>query len=244
MIAVLNKSTRFSSDDAKVAVQAVAYQVRYHAAPAWKKTNAPVVFYSTDTDVPPGAWPIVIFDNADQAGVLGWHSEGPDGKPFGRVFVGPVLDNGGSALHGPLTVASVLSHEVLEAYVDPTVNLSAQAPNGDTWALEVGDPVESNSYDVTVHDANGVAHIVSVSDFVTPAFFDDSPAKGSKFSHTGAATAPFKVAPGGYAVVNNQAVFGEKYPEWRRELKQAEFDAAGPMHADVPIGRSARFIDR
>ena len=104
----------------KVAVSAVAHQLRYHAAPAWGKSPVPVVFTSNPQDAQPGTYVIGILDDSDQANALGWHTEDAQGRVYGRVFASPVLDNGGNALTRSLSVASVLSHEVLEAFIDPT----------------------------------------------------------------------------------------------------------------------------
>ena len=42
-----------------------------------------------DVPLPAAAYPLVLFDDAEQAGALGYHAETPDGRPYGRVFVGP-----------------------------------------------------------------------------------------------------------------------------------------------------------
>lgn len=218
MIAVLNKSTRFSTADTKTAVAAVAHQLRYHAAPHWGMTSVPVVFYSQDTDVPKGAYVIGIYDNSDQPGALGYHTEEGDGTVDGRVFAGPVLDNGGTALSGALTVASVLSHEVLEAFVDPQVNRWAQAPDGSLFAVEVGDPVESWSYNIFVNQVP-----VSVSDFVFPAWFDDNAPAGSRTHYQSQPLASFTLGHGGYAIKmsggSESAVYGAEYPAWKLDGK-------------------------
>jgi hypothetical protein len=238
MIAVVNKSTKMSSADVHIAVRACAHQLRYDAAPVWDKAPVPVIYYTDESHAPPGAWIIAVFDDADQAGDLGWHTEGPDGLPYGRVFVSPVLDNGGDALTKNLSVASVLSHEVLEAFVDPSVNFCADDFGGGIWALEVGDPVESDSYEVpVVVDARTV--LVTVSNFVTPAWFDPQNTHGPwDWMHK--TKGPFQLAPGGYAIKNGNAIWGEKYPKWRQEQKVAEFSSI--LHGDKPVGRSARRV--
>jgi hypothetical protein len=38
--------------------------------------------------VPPKTWLIGVFDNSDQAGVLGYHDLTEDGLPLAKVFVG------------------------------------------------------------------------------------------------------------------------------------------------------------
>jgi hypothetical protein len=116
--------------------------------------------------VPVGSVPLLIVDNPDVANALGYHDVDPRGMPYGRVFVDPVLDNGGSALGDKgdpsLSVSAVLSHEVLEWWYDPACN--DWADRGRTSvAKELCDPVEADWYRI-----DGVA----VSNYVLPAWFN------------------------------------------------------------------------
>src|SRR6266536_53666 len=221
MITVVNKSTLVSDDDVKQMTRACAAQLRLHAAPLWGRRVIPVVYSSTEADAPPGAWVVAILDDPDQADALGWHTEDQGELIFGRVFARPVLDNGGDALTKPLSVASVLSHEVLETYVDPNVNLWADRGDGVAVALEVGDPVESDSYSVTVDGTE-----VTVSNFVSPHWFDPQSSSGDRFDYLGTVVAPFTMTPGGYIIVMQEGrisqQFGERCPAWRKEAKQID----------------------
>lgn len=165
--------------------------------------------------------------NADVANALGYHDTDPDGNAFIRVFVETILGNGGTSLTGSVSVSVCAGHEADEEAVDPGCTATATAPNGDAWALEVSDPVESSSYNVGLADGSQVA----VSDFVYPSFFDA--AGQPPFDHLGVITAPFTIAQGGYAIINNQSVFGSQagqgsstdrkaagYPDWRWHMKQ------------------------
>jgi hypothetical protein len=111
----------------------------------------------------------------------------------------------------------VLSHEVLEAIVDPRCNLWAANNGGRTYSYEVGDPVEAPTYQV---DA------VSLSNFVYPAWFDPmmNGVEGVLFDHLGLLKAPFTLLPEGYCVYASAGaehqIFGDKFPEWRREMKR------------------------
>lgn len=218
MITVVNKSTLVSDDDVKTMTRACAAQLRLHAAPLWGRRVIPVVYSSTEADAPPGAWVIAILDDPDQADALGWHTESQGELIFGRVFARPVLDNGGDALTRPLSVASVLSHEVLETYVDPNVNLWADRGDGVAVALEVADPVESDSYPIAIG-----ARQVTVSNFVAPRWFDPQSNAGDRFDYLGSANRAFMMTAGGYIVVLQEGKisqqFGERYPAWRREMK-------------------------
>jgi hypothetical protein len=221
-VVVQNHSTRFSDADAQLAVRAVAHQVRYDVAPVWGAKTASVVFLPKDAAVPAGSYAIGIYDNADQADALGYHSEEADGTVYGKVFVSPVLDNGGTALTGELSVAAVLSHEVLETFVDPHVQLWASDGGDGLYAYEVCDAVEDGAYAVTVGGKK-----VSVSNFVLPSYFDAQTPAGEKVDFLGQLTRPFEISKGGYAVkitlgrdTKVNQVFGERFPEWKKASKK------------------------
>ncbi|AUG75280.1 hypothetical protein CFP65_0305 [Kitasatospora sp. MMS16-BH015] len=202
--------------------RACATQVQRDAAPVWRKVPIPVVWAASEEEAPPGAWVIAILDDSDQADALGWHTESEGDLIFGRVFAAPVLDHGGTALSGRLSVSAVLSHEVLETFVDEHVNLWADDLKGAAYAYEIGDPVESDSYEITVSGAGPV----SVSNFVTPAWFDPQASSSDGFDHLGKVTAPFQMTKGGYVVIRTegkeQQHFGALYPEWKKTAKLAD----------------------
>ena len=165
LIAILNQSKLVSDEDAASMTQAIAAQVRLDAAPLWDRAPAAVIFYTNPKDVPAAAHGIALVDTIkDQPkGVLGFHTEDEGGKLWGVVAAKPELDNGGKATTADWSVSSVLSHEVLEMFIDPNCNLWANDGHGKAYSFEVCDPVEAPTYEV-----NGV----SVSNFVTPAWFD------------------------------------------------------------------------
>lgn len=216
-ITVVNKSTLVTNAQVQMMVRAVASQLWWHAAPAWGMTPTSVVFSLDESTAPPGSWVVGVLDDADQAGILGWHTE-ENGVIYGRVFAKPVFDNGGNAVTKPLSVASVLSHECLETFVDPSCNRYADRGDGVAVALEVGDPVESDSYPIKVDTT-----AVMVSNFVTAAWFD--PQATHRFDYMGLCTAPFQLSKGGYAIQVKEgavsSIFAEDYPAWRRETKQS-----------------------
>lgn len=212
LIAVVNESTRLSPVDSQRAVDACAKQLRYHAAPAWTKTPAAVILYPTVAAVPLGADVIAILDNADQAGALGYHDETPDGRSYGRVFVSDSERAG-------VAVSSVLSHEVLELFVDPTCCGWEWDGSSALYAREVGDPVEADSYLVTARDGAKV----SVSNFVFPAWFDPQTSTHTRLDQLRRLTLPFTITRGGYVIQmyagKVTSHFGEAVPEWKRESK-------------------------
>lgn len=228
-IAVINSSSRVNNADAATMAKACNVQLAQHIAPLWKRVAVPVVFYINQAAVPAGAQVVVLLDSSDQADALGYHTE-EQSKIFSRVFASPVLDNGGVVLcdhKNPqnTSIASVMSHEIAEMFCDPFVNSWVDGPRikqGSEYALEVGDPVESDSYVIQLNPATAVA----VSNFALPEFFDDQPAPGTKFDYLGKLTAPFTMTKGGYMVVRSgpgheKQIFGDQRPAWRSATKSS-----------------------
>ncbi len=227
-IAIVNSSKRIADSDALYMTAACNYQVVKHLAPLWGFRATPVAYYPSGI-VPRGAWVIELVDEIPEApGALGYHTEEGD-IVSGRIGISPVLDNGGVALYNPAkptfpTVSSVLSHEVCETICDAFVNEWCDGPaiaEGSGYAKESADPVESDSYEVQI---KGVT--VSVSNFVTPKYFDPQATVGP-FDFLHRLSAPFSLAPGGYMVVRGesgtpQEVFAQtKPPEWRLAMKRS-----------------------
>jgi len=159
-----------------------------HLGPAWNvgaevRVGAPA----------PGDWPILFLDDADQAGVLGYHDD--DQGPRGFVFVRTAGQDG-----EPSSV--VASHELAELLVDPGANLAALSPRGRWVALEACDPVQGSTF-----DCEGLP----VCDFAYPAWFGQGGGAGG-FDHMGQVPAAWQVAPGGYCLIDDgkgwSAIYG------------------------------------
>jgi len=216
LIAILNQSTLVSDTDAAAMTEAVAAQVRYDAAPLWDRAPAAVVFYTDPAAVPAAAHGIAIVDTIqDQPeGVLGFHTEDQGGKLWGVVAAKPELDNGAKVTTGDWSVSSVLSHEVLEMFIDPNCNLWANDGQGSAYSFEVCDPVEAPGYAVKG---------VSVSNFVTPSWFDPLAPATAQFDKLDQLHAAFSILKGGYVVYESagkeQQKFGDEFPQWRKEMK-------------------------
>lgn len=216
LIAILNQSTLISDTDVATMTEAVATQVQLDAAPLWDRAPAAVVFYTDPTTVPPTAHGIAIVDTIqdEPKGLLGFHTEDEGGKLWGVVPAKPILDNGGQVTIGDWSVSSALSHEALEMLVDPNCNLWASDGKGSVYTFEVCDPVEAPSY--TVNE-------VSVSNFVTPSWFDSLAPATAQFDKMGQLTSPFSILKGGYMVYESAGAphqdFGGEFPDWRKEMK-------------------------
>jgi hypothetical protein len=159
-------------------------------------------------------WHIALLDDADQAGALGYHDVGPDGKPYSRVFVSTILDNGGTLIDGAFSVSACVSHEMCEMIGDPGANRWANDSEMTLWAFELADAVENDFYQIDD---------VSMSNFLWPAYFQPLAPSGSRFDQMGLVGKPFEVRPGGYAIYWDDngigQTFGDQYPDARRATK-------------------------
>jgi hypothetical protein len=214
-IAILNKSSVANADVATM-TDAIATQIQFDVAPVWDRAPAAVVFYTDPTTVPPAALGVTIVDTIDNQpqGVLGFHTEDASAQMWGVVAAQPQLDNGGKVLTGDWSVSSTLSHEVLEMFVNPNCNLWASDGQGSVYSLEVCDPVEAPTYTVKG---------VSVSNFVTPSWFDPQAPAGAQFDKQSQLTAGFSILPTGYMAYvskgKEQEQWGGNYPAWRKAMK-------------------------
>ena len=210
LIAILNQSNGAVADADVATMEAAITRQIQAVASAWNREAATVTFYSDAGAVPAGAYGVAIVPTIDgqPAGVVGYHAEN-----WGVVAAQPILANA-QTLTGDWSVSSTLSHEVLEMFIDPACNLLAVDGQGSAYSLEVCDPVEAPTY--TVNN-------VSVSNFVTPSWFDPQAPAGARFDNQRQVTAAFTIAAGGYAnYVNGGQVkqqWGAKYPGWRKAMK-------------------------
>lgn len=240
---VVNESTLVRTEDVRKMVAACNKQVRDHVAPSWSGERVIVQYHSgtmqSVQDVAPkGDWVITVLDDPDQAGALGWHWQDDKDHIYGEIFAKPCLDAGSTALTGTYAVSSVLSHEVCETYGDEFCNDWSDSGRGFAVAKELCDPVEADTYQI-----DGV----TVSNFVTPEWFDPVTSAGEKFDYMDRCRAPFSMTKGGYWVQAPigketqkfartsgylsdlgfdvrksgavEVVFSPEMPEWRREIK-------------------------
>jgi hypothetical protein len=113
-----------------------------------------LTFFPNGQPLTRGWWQVVIVDNPDQAGALGYHEMTGAGTPLGKVFAKLELDSGSSW-------TATLSHELLEMLADPWINWCAMGSDGRIYALEVCDAVEDDdlgygNYPLTTSRINGI----------------------------------------------------------------------------------------
>lgn len=169
----------------------------------WQSTAYRLVFLGRK-EAPEGAMTAVFVNKGPVKGALAFHST--DGNaPAITVYAGT------GAYYGYSNSVS-FTHELFELAADPVTSYVNEGwpsdyfwiekPSGKVlggyqsavfgWFNEVADPVEADSYIRT--GLNG--RKVRVSDFVTPAWFNDG--VGSRFDFMGLCRQPFWIRPGGY----------------------------------------------
>ncbi len=206
--ALVNESTLVTDIDAATMARAISYQLAVHVAPAWDRSAAAMTFYPKGKRPPLAAVVFHLVNETPEApDALGYHDETND-LPYARIGCKAVFDSGGTVLSGPLSISSVLSHEAAEAFGDLDVNGWRDMPDGRQTAEELCDAVQGDSY--TVHLANAA---VSVSNFLTPAWFDRQ-AKRGPYDYMGRCKKAFSMTKGGYLIVRTaggeKQVFGDR----------------------------------
>lgn len=185
-IVVINESTVCQDAEILAAARAIQTQVTRDYSPIYGM-NANVTFLPKGVKPPPGQWLVVILDDSDQAGALGYHDLTSAGLPLGKVFAKADKRAGDS-------VSVTLSHEILEMLGDPFINLTAQMGDGKFYAYEMGDAVEADRLGYQILG-------VQVSDFVLPAYFQPM-IVGRPFDFMGHLKGPCpSLMPEGYASV-------------------------------------------
>jgi len=187
-ISVINESTVLTDADVTPVVSALQQQVTNDFRPAWG-VDAELTMIPQGTPAPAGTWWLVILDDSDQAGALGYHDLTPDGLPIGKVFAASDLKAGTS-----WTVTA--SHELLEMLADPNINLTVFVQDANTtgtlYAYEVCDACEDDSLGYQINN-------ILVSDFVYPAWFENFRAQGStQFDRMNKIQNPLELLAGGY----------------------------------------------
>jgi len=192
-ISVINESTVLTDTEVIPVVAALQQQVTNDFRPVWG-TDAELKMVPHGTPPTPGTWWLVILDDSDQAGALGYHDLTPDGLPIGKVFAASDLKAGTSW-------SVTASHELLEMLADPNINLTVFVQNANTtgtlYAYEVCDACEDDSFGYQINN-------ILVSDFVYPSWFENFRAAGStQFDRMNQIQTPLQLLAGGYIGVFN-----------------------------------------
>lgn len=181
VVAVTNASTCLTDAQVEAALPALQKQVTNDFRAYWE-LDCTLSYLPKEQGLTAGWWQIVITDNPDQAGALGYHEMTSEGTPLGKVFAKLDLDSGSS-----WTVT--LSHELLEMLADPWIDWCAVGSDTKIYALEVCDAVEADGLG---YEIDGVL----LSDFVTPAWFE--PAEADRLDFKQHLSKELELATGGY----------------------------------------------
>jgi hypothetical protein len=187
-VSIINAGSVLSDDEVRAVVPALQTQLQRDFGPVWG-VDADVVFIDGGSEPPPRSWWLVILDNSDQAGALGYHDLTKDGLPLGKVFAATDI-----ALNHKWTHTA--SHELLEILADSDINLTvfvqSDAAHGVLYSREVCDACQAEQFG---YEIDGVF----VSDFVYPAWFESFWPEGStQFDYGRHIQRPFQLLPGGY----------------------------------------------
>jgi hypothetical protein len=144
-----------------------------------------------DTIAGPDEYELGIWDTSDAPGAAGYHATDPTGRPYGKVF----RDACDAILSGgTLAIATVVSHEGCELFMDRYADLLALRADGVTLDfLEMCDAVEEVTYD----DPEGTG--CAMSDYLLPSAFD--PGASAPFDRQHALSSATDTTPGGYRTI-------------------------------------------
>lgn len=179
-----------------------------HFLPVW---GYPVKLYNTKVPKP-SDWQFIYFDDADEAGALGYHDLTKDGQPVSKIFVKTTLED-----HQLVSVTA--AHELFEMVIDPIANLWAEATDGTEYAYEMCDPVEEDTF---------LVDGIQMSNFLHPSWFE--PFKhppNTKFDHLGLLKKPFSMTKGGYVIVKKKGKVSEVFASKAKERRFAHENRLG-----------------
>jgi len=183
-IAIKNLSSVVSDSELAAALPAFQTQMDRDFAPIWG-IGARLRIVAKEARLADGEWLIGLFDDADSAGILGYHETTTKGAPLGKVFVKTTKDYGGL-----WTVT--FSHELLEQLMDPWINMCfVDETNSRIYAAEMCDPCEDDSLGYVIDG-------VTVSDFILPSWAEPDLKTDVPRSFCGHLKTAFSLAPGGY----------------------------------------------
>lgn len=199
-IYISNFAQRYISDkEIKKDIPSWEHAVNVDFASYWHTTQFKLIFIGKRR-APSGAISAEFVNKGPQKGALAYHWTERGNAPSITVYAGTGVYYGYSN-------SVSFTHELFELAADPvtsavnegypvdyywleTADLQVKfgLNDGLGWFQEVADPVESDSY---------FYHGVKISDFVTPAWFNDG--VGGRFDFLGLCQQPLWIRPGGYA---------------------------------------------
>jgi hypothetical protein len=192
-VALVPDSPSISLADVSSVAAAIQKQVTRDFGPLWQ-ISATVDAFEKLEAVPIDYWPVIVRDDIKEPGAAGYHTD-DHGQPFSLVQADPGWE---------LTA----SHEVLEMLADPFGNRTiagspppkSPAPVSQfsrvLYLVEVCDPCEGLQF---AYEVNGT----TLSDFITPHYYDPNGATGVQYSFRGNVKASHTVLEEGYVSFGN-----------------------------------------
>lgn len=196
-IDIINQSTVSQVSDGlcKYVVNALQVQVSRDVYPVWG-VNAQLHFIPRGGTPDPNHWHLVLLDNSDQAGALGYHDFTANGLPLGKAFVGDDIKDGVS---WTVTISHELLEMLIDPYIDATVFNQSGTATGVLYAYEICDACEADNFGyiimVPTNTTPAWFHIL-VSDFVFPGWF--IPGTTGKVDFMGVLGGALQLGAGGY----------------------------------------------
>lgn len=184
-ISIVNRTTVLTDAEIIPVVTALQTQVSRDFFKYWGIDVK--LFFTAKSKTPTAShWQLVLLDDSDAAGALGYHDLTKAGKPLGKVFAKTDLTYG-------YKWSITTSHELLEMIIDPNINLVAFDENASRlYAYEVCDAVEADELGYLIGS-------IWVSDFVLPGWFEPlNVGYLEKFAFKSKISRPFQLLPGGY----------------------------------------------
>lgn len=206
VVYISNFAQKFISDDEiRNDIPAWEQAINVDFAKYWHTTQYKLVFLGRKP-APPGHISAVFVNRGPIKGALAYHWTERGNAPSITVYAG-------TGVYYGFDNSVSFTHELEELAADPvTANLNVGYPadyyyeqkaNGNIkigyqigvvgWFGEVSDPVEADNYVRPGADGKPV----KISDFVTPAWFNDG--VGGRYDFMGVCQQPFWIRPGGYA---------------------------------------------
>lgn len=197
LISVVNYSKKLSDDDVKKMVVASQTFINSFVSVAWQRESAFVMFYADPATASLRAFPVAIFDSADQIEYITFNAENHN-RHYRKVFVGAMLDAGVSTLKSQSnTISAEVGRQVLEAFIDRAENTwvdGSHTDAGSSYALTLTMPVFNDGYMITVGKNE-----VMMPNFVMPAYYDETSTAPKDLLEVLAS--PFSISKNGGAVV-------------------------------------------
>jgi hypothetical protein len=205
-VGLVDTTGNIAPDLVQAAAAALNVQVTRDLPQFWN-VQATVLYLPHAGRIPASVWPVQLVKQLPP-GEGGFHLD-KHNQPYAKVIATPDDDS--------WTIDA--SHETIEMLVDPSGNrmqssraieiVDGKIKDGTgqfNYLVEACDPCEANNYGYAIQG-------ILLSDFLTPHFYDPIVTPGTRYSFTGALTAPRQVLPGGYISFVNQET-----DEWQQVL--------------------------